>query len=283
MSWIVESYGWVSTEAALCGLITVVFTVTSCGGSRGAPEPIVPLRLFRIDVVYIAVPMAVLASAVMYGCNVFLPLFLQGVTGVSPTNSGLLLVPMAVGVSGAATYSGRRIAKTGRYKIWPIIGSIGLTISTTMFVPLQGSTSWLILALPAMLLFGMSIGLTTPPTDARRAERGGASRHRRRLVADHVHAHARRRDRPCRVRRRSSRTSSTRPCRSALVQRAAAIHDLPPAQRDAALAGLTHAITTVFAWGVPVVAAATVLAFLLPERPLRTDSAMGPNTSAAAH
>ena len=282
VSWIVESYGWVSTEAALCGLITVIFTVTFLWWESRAPEPIVPLRLFRIDVVYIAVPMAVLASAVMYGCNVFLPLFLQGVTGVSPTNSGLLLVPMAVGVSGAATYSGRQIAKTGRYKIWPIIGSIGLTISTAMFVPLQGSTAWLVLALPAMLLFGMSVGLTTPPLTLAVQN---TVEHRDMGVASSLIMFMRTLGGAIGLAVFgavfTNQLDESVP--SALVQRPRAIHDLPPAQRDAALAGLTHAITTVFAWGVPVVAAATVLAFLLPERPLRTDSAMGPNTSAAAH
>lgn len=280
VSWIGESYGWISAESALCALVTIAFTVTFLWWEERAPEPIVPLRLFRIDVVYIAIPMAVLVSVVIYGCNVFLPLFLQGVTGVSPTNSGLLLVPMAVGVSFSATYSGRHIARTGRYKIWPILGSIGLTVSTAMFVPLQGSTAWLGLALPAMLLFGMSVGCATPPLTLAVQN---AVEHRDMGVASSLIMFMRTLGGAVGLAVFGAVFTNQLDDRvpAELVQAPRAIHDLPPAQRDAALDGLTHAITTVFAWGVPVVAAGTLLAFLLPERPLRTDSAMGPDTAAA--
>ncbi len=281
VSWIGESYGWLSAEAALCALITILFTGVFLWWEARAPEPIVPLHLFSIDVVYIAVPMAVLASAVMYGCNVFLPLFLQGVTGVSPTNSGLLLVPMAIGVSFAATYSGRQIAKTGRYKIWPIVGSIGLTISTAMFVPLQGSTKWLALALPAMLLFGMSIGTTTPPLTLAVQN---AVEHRDMGVASSLIMFMRTLGGAVGLAVFGALFTNEldENVPRELVQAPREIHNLPPEQQAEALDGLTHAITTVFMWGVPVVAAAAVLAFLLPERPLRTDSAMGP-TDASTH
>jgi len=133
-----------------------------------------------------------------------------------------------------------------------------------------------------MLLFGMSVGLTTPPLTLAVQN---AVEHRDMGVASSLIMFMRTLGGAIGLAVFgavfTNQLDESVP--SALVQRPRAIHDLPPAQRDAALAGLTHAITTVFAWGVPVVAAATVLAFLLPERPLRTDSAMGPNTSAAAH
>jgi hypothetical protein len=68
-----------------------------------------------------------------------------------------------------------------------------------------------------------------------------------------------------------------------LVDAPRKIHDLPDAQRDQALDALTHAITTVFLWGVPVVALSAVFAFLLPERPLRTETGRSDPAATAAH
>jgi len=273
VSWIGDSYGWTSVWAFVFVVITVGCTTFFIYWERRTPEPIVPLHLFGIDVVRIAVVMATLSSAVMYGSNVFLPLFLQGVTGVSPTNSGLLLVPLAIGVSFAATLTGRRIAKTGRYKIWPVSGSIALTIATAMFAFLEGSTVYLWLALPAMLLFGLSIGATTPPTtlavqnavDHRDLGAGSSLIMFVRTLGGAV---------GLAVFGSIFNHQLDGTVARELVQAPRKIHDLPPIQREAALDALTHAITTVFVWSVPVVALSAVFAFLLPERPLRNDSPM---------
>jgi EmrB/QacA subfamily drug resistance transporter len=283
VSWVGESYGWVSPLAALFGAITVGSGALFWWWEARAPEPIVPLHLLRNDVIRIAIPMAILASTVQFGGNVFLPLFLQGVTGVSPTNSGLLLVPLAIGVSTAATLTGRHIARTGRYKIWPIAGSLAMTVATAMFAVLRGSTAWLGLALPAMLVFGLAIGASTPPTTlavqnaVEHRDLGAASslimfvRTLGGAIGLAVFGALFNRQLDGRVPRE-------------LVDAPRKIHDLPDAQRDQALDALTHAITSVFMWGVPVVAASAVFAFLLPERPLRTETGRGdPGAAAAAH
>jgi EmrB/QacA subfamily drug resistance transporter len=273
VSWIGESYGWTSPMAGLFAAMTIVLTVAFFWAESRAQEPIVPLHLLRIDVVRIAVPLAVLSSTVMYSTNVFLPLFLQGVTGVSATNSGLLLVPMAVGVSVAATFTGRRIAATGRYKVWPLAGSIALTVATAMLVPLQGSVAWLGLALPAMLLFGLGVGASMPPATmsvqnaVEHRDLGAASslvmftRTLGGAIGLAVYGSLFNRQLEGRVPRE-------------LVEAPRKIHDLPPVQKAEALDALTHAITTVFAWGVPVLALSIVFAIFLPERPLRTTSSM---------
>lgn len=281
VSWVGESYGWLSPLAAVFAVLTIAGTVLFFWWEGRAPEPIVPLHLLRDGVIRIAIPMAVLASSVQYGGNVFLPLFLQGVTGVSPTNSGLLLVPLAIGVSVAATLTGRHIARTGRYKIWPVAGSIALTVATAMLSLLQGDTVWLWLALPAMLLFGLGVGASTPPATLAVQN---AVEHRDLGAASSLIMFTRTLGGAIGLavfgavftRQLDGRVSRE------LVDAPRKIHDLPPAQREQALDALTHAITTVFKWGVPVMAISAVFAFLLPERPLRTDTGRG-NTDASTN
>lgn len=281
VSWVGESHGWTSPLAALFVTLTIGCGALFVWWEARTPEPIVPLRLLSDGVIRIAIPMAILASTVQYGGNVFLPLFLQGVTGVSPTNSGLLLVPLAVGVSVAATLTGRHITMTGRYKLWPVAGSIAMTVATGLFALLQGDLVWLWLALPAMLLFGLAIGAATPPITLAVQN-----------AVDHSDLGA-----------ASSLIMFVRTLGGAiglatfgavfnrqldgrvpheLVDAPRKIHDLPAEQRDQALDALANAITSVFVWGVPVVAASAVFACLLPERPLRTVTGRDEGRAASA-
>ena len=88
-----------------------------------AKEPVIPLKLFRVRVFTAASSIGFVMGFAMFGALTFLPLFLQDVKGVSPTSSGLRILPLMGGMLGAAIISGRLVTRWGRYKIFPIVGT----------------------------------------------------------------------------------------------------------------------------------------------------------------
>jgi EmrB/QacA subfamily drug resistance transporter len=121
-TWGGTEYPWASpviVSLAVAGLALLVGFVMQ---ERRAPEPIVPLRLFRDRIFNVASSTGFIVGLTMFGAIVFLPLFLQIVTGVTATNSGLLLLPLITGLLLASIASGRAITAIGRYRIFPIVG-----------------------------------------------------------------------------------------------------------------------------------------------------------------
>src|SRR5918996_335662 len=103
-------------------LATVAFAAALVAQERRAADPIVPLRLLRTRTVALVSAALFLATASLFAITVFVPLFLQITTGATPTEAGLLLVPAMLGITASTTLSGRAIARTGRYKRFPIAG-----------------------------------------------------------------------------------------------------------------------------------------------------------------
>ena len=123
LSWAPGHYGWASVQTLGMLAGTMVIIAVFLWWEPRATNPIVPTHLFRNHTVQVMVPMVSLISAGMSTVSAFMPLFLQAVTGVSPTNSGLLLVPMMIGMTLASTWVGRRVTITGHYRMWPIAGA----------------------------------------------------------------------------------------------------------------------------------------------------------------
>jgi MFS family permease len=121
-------------------------------------EPILPLRLFRGRVFSTGVGLSFLLGGAMFGAIVFLPLFLQVATGASATNSGLLLLPLMAGLMTTSITSGRVIARTGRYKRWPIAGmaiaAVGMLLLSTMDPHTSRASSSLY-----MVVVGLGLGM----------------------------------------------------------------------------------------------------------------------------
>ena len=122
-------------------------------------DAILPLRFFHNSVFTITSVMGFLVGAAMFGGLSAIPLYLQIVKGESPTKSGLLLIPLMVGIMVASFTSGRIMMKTGRYKIFPIIGSICLMVAMVCFSTLHVNTP-LPIASVYMLIMGAGLGLT---------------------------------------------------------------------------------------------------------------------------
>ncbi|HXQ49608.1 MAG TPA: MDR family MFS transporter [Stellaceae bacterium] len=100
-----------------------------------APDPLLPPRLFRENVVVLGSAITFLTGAAAVGATIFLPLFLQVVIGASASNSGLLILPLMLGLTVGATATGRLVRITGRYKLFPIVG---LFLAVAGFVAMVG-------------------------------------------------------------------------------------------------------------------------------------------------
>ena len=126
--------------------------------ARYAAEPVLPLRLFRNSVFSVAAAIGLAAGFAMFGALSYLPLFLQVVHGVSPTISGVYLLPMVLGLLITSIGSGQIIARTGRYKIFPIIGTAVMAVALYLLSTLDETTPTLVMNLYFFLL-GFSLGL----------------------------------------------------------------------------------------------------------------------------
>ncbi len=159
--WGGTSYPWGSIEIVSLILAAGMLLLLFVWRESRAEEPVLPLRLFRNSVFRTTNAAGFLAGMAMFGGTVYLPLFLQLVTGLSPTLSGLLLLPMMVGLTLSSVVTGRLIVRTGRYKIWPIIGSVLTTLGMFLLsLMTQNTPVWE--AGLFMLPLGAGIGMIMP-------------------------------------------------------------------------------------------------------------------------
>lgn len=216
----------------------------------------------------------------LFGAIVFLPLFLQVVSGVSATDSGLLLIPLMAGLLTTSIASGRRITRTGRYKHFPIIGTGVMAAGMFLLSGMSPATSvWVVLGY--MLLLGCGVGLVLQvlviavQNSVDRSDLGVAtssSQFFRSLggsfgtaifgavlsgrLAVELAA------------RLPSEMLAGVPVES-LTGSPALIAQLPPQVREGVVAAFSNSITTAFLIAVPFALVALLLVALLPELPLR--------------
>jgi EmrB/QacA subfamily drug resistance transporter len=159
LDWRGNDYGWAETGALalLAGflVLAVVFVLIELR----SPEPIIPMRLFRNPVFRIGNLYGFLTGVAMFGAIIFLPIYLQAVKGFSPTASGLALLPAIVGIFSTSISSGQLITRTGRYKIYPIIGAVVLAAAMFLLSRLAVDTPFWQVALYEYL-FGAGLGFT---------------------------------------------------------------------------------------------------------------------------
>jgi DNA-binding MarR family transcriptional regulator len=136
---------------AVVGLITFIVV------ERRAAEPILPLRLFRIRDVWVTSAVGLIIGFALLGSVTYLPLFLQIVKGMSPTESGLRMIPLMGGTLVTSILSGQIASRTGRYKIFPIIGTTMVTLALFLISRMTAETTSLTIA-ALMLLLGFGLG-----------------------------------------------------------------------------------------------------------------------------
>jgi EmrB/QacA subfamily drug resistance transporter len=157
-TWGGSQYAWGSAPIIVLGIAGVLLLAIFVWWEGRAAEPLLPLALFRSSVFSVSNAMGFTIGMAMFGAIVFIPLFLQLVYGVSPTSSGLRLLPLMAGLLIAAIASGRAISRIGRYKVFPISGTAILVVGMYLLSRLGvGTPPWV--ASVYMVVVGVGIGL----------------------------------------------------------------------------------------------------------------------------
>jgi len=153
-----RDFPWASWQ--IIGLFTLGALILAGFAVREklAPEPILPLELFRMQIFTVANIVSFVSGVAMFGALAFLPQYLQLVHGVSATESGLLLLPLLVGLLVMSIGSGRYISRTGRYRWFPLAGTVLVTVGLALLSRLGAHTSLIIVSLD-ILVFGAGLGL----------------------------------------------------------------------------------------------------------------------------
>jgi EmrB/QacA subfamily drug resistance transporter len=270
-TWGGNEYAWGSPVIVGLGVASVALVALFIAAERRAIEPALPLRLFRLRTFNIASVVSLCVGVAMYGASSYLPTLLQVANGASASDSGLLLTPLMLGMLGTSSLTGQIITRTGRYRIFPLIGTILAAVGMFLLSTLNtGSSRWESGVFMAVL--GMGLGFTmqvmiiasqneTPPEDLGVATStvtffrtvGGSlgvalfgtlfTSRLANLVGD-----------------------------SARGLTPEQITHLPAGERAEMASAVADAITGVFAYGVPLFVIAFLVARLLRETPLRTES-----------
>jgi EmrB/QacA subfamily drug resistance transporter len=159
LSWSGPANGWLdgTSMALLAGaaVLAVAFVLIELR----VAEPIIPMDMFRGAIFSGNAAYAFLLGVAMFGALIFLPLYLQAIKEMSPTRSGLALLPMIFGIFVSSIPSGQLMSKTGRYKIYPIISAILVAVAMLAMSTLSLTTPYWQLAL-YMFVMGAGLGLS---------------------------------------------------------------------------------------------------------------------------
>jgi predicted MFS family arabinose efflux permease len=160
-SWGGTTFAW--TSATLLGLMAAALPLV--GGfvlqELRAGEPIMPPRLFANPVISLASLISFIVAMAMFGAIVLLPVFLQLVIGVGAGDSGILLIPLMGGTVVGAFTSGQLMRRSGRYKVFPLIGLVLATLGFVLLATMDQATAPT-LAMVYMGLLGIGLGMSMP-------------------------------------------------------------------------------------------------------------------------
>ncbi|MFJ7076968.1 MFS transporter [Streptomyces sp. NPDC098781] len=287
-SWGGIEYAW--DDRVILGLgagaavATVLFLVTE----HFAPEPLIPLRLFRDSVFNVTGLVGLVVGVALFGAASYLPTYLQMVDGATATESGLLMLPMMGGIVGASIVGGQLISHTGRYKIYPVLGTALSAVGMWLLSRLETDTPRLHYSL-WMAVLGAGIGMVMPvlilavQNSVRPADLGtatSANNYFRQIggsvgaaifgtlfadrltdaLAERLPAHA----------------GAGMPDAESITPQL--VHSLPPALRDAYIQAYADAMPRIFLYLVPVLVLGLLIAFFLKEKPLVSHNAPASET-----
>ncbi|MEU3311594.1 MFS transporter [Streptomyces sp. NPDC006687] len=151
-------WGWGSARIVGLAVLGAVLLVAFLFVERRAAEPVLPLKLFRIRTFTLCSLISFIIGFAMFGAMVYLPTFLQVVRGVSPTMSGVHMLPMVLGLLIASTTSGQIVSRTGRWKVFPITGTAVTAVGLLLLHQLERTSSDLEVSV-YFFVFGVGLGL----------------------------------------------------------------------------------------------------------------------------
>ncbi len=273
------SFPWTSPTSIALALGGVVLTVAFLLAERRAVEPILPLPLFANKVFSASSAIGFVVGFAMFGTLTFLPLFFQEVKGISPIASGVRLAPMMGGLLVASIGSGQLVSRTGRYKVFPVVGTALMTVGLYLMSLIGVTTgAWTMAAY--MVVFGLGLGLVLQvltvavqnavPYEELGTATSGVTFFRMiggsfgtavfgaifaNLLIGNV--------------LRALHLSQVPAGFSINTDNPSVIHHLPPAVEAGVIQGIAHTVQTVFLVGVPICFGAFLLTWMLPEIELR--------------
>jgi EmrB/QacA subfamily drug resistance transporter len=271
-----QTYGWGSWEIVGLGVVTVAATALLIPVEKRAAEPVLPMSLFSSRVFTVAGAIGFIVGFGLFGATTYLPLFLQIVTGASPTGSGLELLPLILGLLVTSIGSGQLIARWGHYRPFPIAGTALMVVGFWRLSTMEPSTSALERSLD-MVILGLGIGLVMQvlvlavQNDVDYRDLGvatsGATFFRSIggcfgvAICGAIFSN--------RLGAELAGLANLPPALASGNVTRDQVAQLPTAAREAFVGAYADALTTVFLVCAPVAALAFLLAWLLPEKPLR--------------
>jgi EmrB/QacA subfamily drug resistance transporter len=270
LSWGGSVYPWLSWPVLGLGGGAGVALVLLARVERRAAQPIMPPDLFANPVFVIAAAVVALAAMALFAAAVFLPLMFQLLMGASPSRAGLMVAPMMGGVIVASVVGGRLVSRTGRYKIFPVVGLAAATLSYATLAWATYAGAGVRLLEGVLVAMGLGIGLVMPnlttaiQNAVRRSELGAATA---------TSAFFRSLGGALGVALSGAVLAAYlrgMPGGSRLDGGLAQIAALPEAQRGVVLAAYRAGLTGAFAAGAGIAALGFVTVLFLPERKLGT-------------
>jgi EmrB/QacA subfamily drug resistance transporter len=160
LTWATD-YGWRSLRVESLLATSVVFGCAFIYTQGRALEPLMPLSLFRNSVVSLCSICVFVLGMGMFGIIIYLPLYMQGVMGVSATQSGNLIMPLLLGAVVGTAFVGQAMTRFGRYKHWAVLGAVFVAGGMTTFAFITPFTSRTVVIL-GMIVCGLGWGLLAP-------------------------------------------------------------------------------------------------------------------------
>jgi EmrB/QacA subfamily drug resistance transporter len=276
-TWGGSQYGWGSPEIVGLGLLAVVSAGLFCVAEMRAAEPVLPLHVFRNRNFTLSSAMSFLVGLMLFGALTFLPIYQQTVQHLSATGSGLMLIPIMLGSMVTTILAGQVTSKTGKYKIFPIIGGLGMAAGLFLLTQLNVNTSlfvtgvfFAVLGVGMGFLMNMTTIIVQNSVDPK--DMGVASSSRtffqqiggsigvsifgvifaKRLTED-----------------MSARLPGVHLSASGGQLNPATVNSLPLAVRHAVFHSVSYAVQGVFWWAAPTAVGVFILAWFVKEVPLR--------------
>ncbi|MFD8754802.1 DHA2 family efflux MFS transporter permease subunit [Kitasatospora sp. NPDC059577] len=289
-SWGGNQYPWSSSVIISLFIGGALALGLFCWAETRAAEPMLPMRLFRNPVFTVCSVLSFIVGFAMLGALTFLPTFLQYVDGESATVSGVRMLPMVIGLLIASIGSGNVVSKTGKYRVFPIIGTAVMALGLYLLSRLEPGTGTALASL-YMFVLGVGIGLsmqvltiavqnTVDYADLGTATSGvtffrtiGSSFGT--AVFGTIYANSLETELGHGIATSAQLTGADPAALAHAAESPQGLHQLPPEQAAPIVQAYSDALHTVYLWTIPVAVIGFVVALFLKQVPLRDTARAG--------